>query len=84
MSLTAVMRRLGVDAVPHGFRSTFRDWVGELTQYPSDLAEIALAHTLANKTEAAYRRGDALEKRRRMMEDWAEFCLTPDADERAN
>ncbi len=76
MSLTAVMRRLDVDAVPHGFRSTFRDWVGELTQYPSDLAEMALAHTLANKTEAAYRRGDALEKRRSMMEDWARFCLT--------
>lgn len=75
MSLIAVMRRMEVDAVPHGFRSTFRDWVGEFTQFPSDLAEIALAHVLPNKTEAAYRRGDALEKRRSMMEAWALHCL---------
>jgi integrase len=76
MSLTAVMRRMNVDAVPHGFRSTFRDWVGEHTQYPSDLAEMALAHVLPNKTEAAYRRGDALEKRRGMMDAWANHCLS--------
>ena len=75
MSLTAVMRRMEVSAVPHGFRSSFRDWVGELTQFPSDLAEMALAHVLPNKTEAAYRRGDALEKRRGMMEAWALHCL---------
>ena len=75
MSLIAVMRRMKVDAVPHGFRSTFRDWVGECTQYPSDLAEMALAHVLPNKTEAAYRRGDALEKRRGMMDAWALHCL---------
>lgn len=75
MSLTTLMRRLEVDAVPHGFRSSFRDWVGEFTQFPSDLAEIALAHVLQNKTEAAYRRGDALEKRRSMMEAWAAHCL---------
>ena len=74
MSLLAVMRRMGVDAVPHGFRSTFRDWAGETTNYPRDLAEQALAHTLTNKVEAAYRRGDALEKRRQMMQDWADFC----------
>jgi len=71
MSLTAVMRRMKVDAVPHGFRSTFRDWASERTNYPRDLAEQALAHTLQSKVEAAYRRGDALEKRRVMMEDWA-------------
>ena len=76
MSLTAVMRRMGEDAVPHGFRSTFRDWVGEHTDYPSDLAEMALAHVLPNKTEAAYRRGDALEKRRGMMDAWALHCLS--------
>ena len=76
MSLTAVMRRMNVDAVPHGFRSTFRDWVGEFTQYPSDLAEMALAHVLPNKTEAVYRRGDALEKRRGMMDAWANHCLS--------
>lgn len=67
------MRRMEVDAVPHGFRSTFRDWAGERTNYPRELAEQALAHTLDNKVEAAYRRGDALEKRRLMMIDWARF-----------
>lgn len=80
MSLTALMRRMKVDAVPHGFRSTFRDWVGELTQFPSDLAEMALAHVLPNKTEAAYRRGDALEKRRVMMDAWALHCLTKNSN----
>lgn len=74
MSLTAVMRRMEVDAVPHGFRSTFRDWAGERTNYPREVAEQALAHTLESKVEAAYRRGDALEKRRQMMQDWADFC----------
>jgi integrase len=76
MSLTAAMRRMEVDAVPHGFRSTFRDWVGECTDYPSELAEMALAHVLPNKTEAAYRRGDGLEKRRGMMDAWALHCLS--------
>lgn len=81
MTLLAVMRRMEVDAVPHGFRSTFRDWVGDCTSYPSDLAETALAHTLENKVEAAYRRSDALERRREMMEEWANFCqgLAPQA-----
>lgn len=74
MSMTAVMRRMEVDAVPHGFRSTFRDWARERTNYPRDLAEQALAHALDNKVEAAYRRGDALEKRREMMEAWTSFC----------
>jgi len=74
MSLSAVMRRMGVDAVPHGLRSTFRDWSGEVTDFPREIAEAALAHTLQNKVEAAYRRGDALEKRRLMMEDWAAHC----------
>ena len=76
MSLTAVMRRMNAEAVPHGFRSTFRDWVGERTSHPRELAEQALAHTLESKVEAAYRRGDALEKRRLMMQDWARFCTT--------
>ena len=71
MSITAVMRRMKLDEVPHGFRSTFRDWAGEKTNYPRELAEQALAHTLTNKVEAAYRRGDALEKRREMMNEWA-------------
>lgn len=73
MTMTAVMRRMSTDCVPHGFRSTFRDWAGEITNYPRELAEQALAHTLTNKVEAAYRRGDALEKRRKMMEDWSIF-----------
>lgn len=73
MALLTVMRRMEMDAVPHGFRSTFRDWVGERTDYPRELAEQALAHTLENKVEAAYRRGDALEKRRTMMQEWSDF-----------
>lgn len=75
MTMTAVMRRMSVDAVPHGFRSTFRDWAGEKTNFPRELAEQALAHTLESKVEAAYRRGDALEKRRQMMQEWAIFIL---------
>ena len=73
MTLVAVMRRMNVDAVPHGFRSTFRDWASERTAYPSEVAEMALAHTIGNKVEAAYRRGDLFEKRRVMMADWANF-----------
>ncbi|MGF6213035.1 tyrosine-type recombinase/integrase [Comamonas sp. 4034] len=73
MTMTAVMRRMNVAAVPHGFRSTFRDWAGEKTNFPRELAEQALAHTLESKVEAAYRRGDALDKRRGMMNSWADF-----------
>ncbi|QMV73227.1 tyrosine-type recombinase/integrase [Comamonas piscis] len=73
MTMTAVMRRMESPAVPHGFRSTFRDWVGEKTQFPRELAEHALAHTLESKVEAAYRRGDALERRREMMQEWSKF-----------
>jgi integrase len=64
----------GQPIVPHGFRSTFRDWTAESTAYAREVAEAALAHTLADKVEAAYRRGDLFEKRRRLMEDWAAFC----------
>lgn len=74
MTLSAVLRRMDVGAVPHGFRSTFRDWAAERTRYPSEVAEMALAHTVANKVEAAYRRGDLFDKRRRFMNDWATFC----------
>lgn len=74
MTLTALTRRMKLDAVPHGFRSTFRDWVFERTDYPRDLAEAALAHALESKVEAAYRRGDALERRRAMMQAWANYC----------
>lgn len=74
MTISSVLRRLDVDAVPHGFRSTFRDWVAERTAYPNEVAEMALAHAVGNKVEAAYRRGDLFEKRLAMMNDWAEFC----------
>jgi integrase len=73
MSLAAVLKRMNVDAVPHGFRSTFRDWTSERTNYPRDVAEMALAHTIKNKVEAAYRREDLLPKRALMMQDWANF-----------
>lgn len=74
MTLSAVLRRMKVNAVPHGFRSTFRDWSAEKTDYPNEMAEMALAHAINDKVEAAYRRGDLLEKRRRMMQDWADHC----------
>jgi integrase len=61
----------------HGMRSTFRDWCAEYTKHPRELAEAALAHTLKDKVEAAYQRGDLLEKRRRLMEEWAAFCSEP-------
>ncbi len=77
VALLAVMRRMCVDAVPHGMRSTFRDWTAERTAYPRDVAEMALAHAISDKVEAAYRRGELLEKRRRMMQDWARFVTTP-------
>jgi integrase len=64
-------------ATVHGFRSSFRDWADERTAYPHEMKELALAHTIANKSEAAYRRGDMMEKRRRLMEDWATYCATP-------
>ena len=73
MSLTAVMRRLQLTAVPHGFRSTFRDWAAERTNFPRDLAEMAPAHAIENAVEATYRRGDMLVKRAAMMQAWADF-----------
>ena len=76
MSLTQVMRRLGLTAVPHGFRSTFTDWVAERTSYPSEVREMALAHAIGNETEAAYGRGDLFEKRRNLMQEWAAFIHT--------
>ncbi|SFH60620.1 Integrase [Nitrosospira sp. Nsp14] len=74
MTLTAVLRRMGRgDITAHGFRSTFRDWCSERTNYARDVAEMALAHTIGDKVEAAYRRGDLFEKRRLMMRDWGKF-----------
>tara|TARA_R110000787_G_scaffold83794_4_gene180069 strand:- start:862 stop:1830 length:969 start_codon:yes stop_codon:yes gene_type:complete len=79
MTLSAVMRRMKAQAVPHGFRSTFRDWSAERTAYPSEVCEMALAHAVGNKVEAAYRRGDMLDRRRRLMADWATFLAKPQA-----
>lgn len=73
MAMLQLMRRMEAQAVPHGFRSTFRDWAGEMTNYPRELAEVALAHVKGDATEAAYWRSDVLERRRRMMDDWARF-----------
>ena len=74
MTLTAVMRRMEVNAVPHGFRSTFRDWCAEATDFPREVAEMALAHAIGDKVEAAYRRGDLFDKRRQLMGQWSHHC----------
>jgi integrase len=74
MTLTAVTRRMQLEAVPHGMRSTFRDWAAERTDFPRDVAEMALAHAIGNAVEAAYRRGDLFEKRAEMMATWANHC----------
>ena len=84
MALLQLMRGMGFgvdgtrgDYVPHGFRSSFRDWSGEVSSFPRDVAEMALAHTIENKVEAAYRRGDLFEKRRKMMDAWANYLQRP-------
>jgi integrase len=74
MALMAVLRRLGSDVTTHGFRSSFRDWAGDCTSHARETVESALAHVIANKVEAAYRRSDALEKRRELMQAWADYC----------
>jgi integrase len=79
MSLTLVMRRMKLTAVPHGFRSTFTDWTAERTAYPAEVREMALAHAIGNDTEAAYRRGDLFDKRRQLMGEWAAFLNTAPA-----
>lgn len=77
MAMSMVLRKLGHgDLTVHGFRSTFRDWAAEETHYPNIVAEQALAHTVGNAVEAAYRRGDLLQKRRTLMADWARYCTT--------
>ena len=72
MSLLAVLRRMEAPAVPHGMRSTFRDWAAERTNFPREVAEMALAHVISSDVEAAYRRGDLYDKRAEMMAAWAE------------
>jgi len=74
MTLMKVLRDMKEGCTAHGFRSSFRDWVSESTNFPGDLAEAALAHAIGNKTEAAYRRGNLLEKRRALMDAWGAYC----------
>lgn len=76
MAMAMLLRRMKAEVTVHGFRSTFCDWASELTSFPHEVCEIALAHTIANKAEAAYRRGDLFEKRRKLMDAWAGFCGT--------
>ena len=81
MAMLALLKRMNrSDLTVHGFRSTFRDWAAETTEYPNELVEMALAHTIKNKAEAAYRRGSLLERRRALMQDWADFCMEILAD----
>ena len=72
-ALSRLLKRLGIAAVPHGFRSSFRDWTAEETDHPREAAEAALAHVVRNQVEAAYRRTDLFEGRRRLMDDWAAY-----------
>jgi integrase len=77
-ALLMLLRRMGrADLTAHGFRSTFRDWAAERTNYPREVCEQALAHAIGDKVEAAYRRGDLFEKRRRLMQAWARWCSSP-------
>jgi integrase len=78
MVMLMLLRRMGrADLTAHGFRSTFSDWASERTAYPREVVEMALAHAIENRVEAAYRRGDLFEKRRKLMDAWAKFCNAP-------
>jgi integrase len=78
MAMAMLLSRMGRDDITvHGFRSSFRDWAAERTAYPNHVVEMALAHVVGDKVEAAYRRGDLFEKRRRLMADWAKYCTAP-------
>jgi integrase len=82
MVMLMLLRRMKRDDLTaHGFRSTFSDWAAERTAYPRETVEMALAHTVENKVEAAYRRGDLFEKRRQLAEAWARFCESTQAGE---
>ena len=74
MALPKLLQKLSDGATVHGFRSSFRDWAGEETHFPREVAEGCLAHVVGNVVEQAYRRGDALDKRRALMAAWAKFC----------
>ena len=80
MALEMVLRRMKIeDVTVHGFRSAFRDWAAECTNFTNEVCEAALAHVIENKAEAAYRRGDLFDKRRKLMEAWAVYCAAPKA-----
>ena len=76
MTMLVLTRKYASNKTVHGFRSTFRDWVAEETEHSHEVAEMALAHTISNQVEAAYRRGNLIERRRRLMNDWESYCLT--------
>lgn len=81
-ALLMLLRRMKVGYTVHGYRSSFRDWCGEVTNAPREIAEAALAHVVGGQTERAYRRGDALEKRRVLMQDWAAYLAGQSVKER--
>jgi integrase len=77
MAMLELLKRMGRTGLTvHGFRSSFRDWASECTNFPRDVCEMALAHTIGNQAEAAYRRGDLIEKRRALMNEWALHCVS--------
>ncbi len=80
MALSALCKRMGVDATPHGFRSTLKDWARNRTAYPDEVSELALAHVNSDATRAAYARDELLPQRKRLMADWAKFCATIERD----
>lgn len=80
MAMAMLLRRMKSDVTVHGFRSTFRDWASETTGFSHEVCEMALAHTISNKAEAAYRRGDLFDKRRKLMEAWAGYCASAVSD----
>ncbi|AMK23507.1 tyrosine-type recombinase/integrase [Sphingobium sp. TKS] len=79
MAMSMLLRRMKLECTVHGFRSGFRDWAAECTGYAHEVCEMALAHVIGNKSEAAYRRGDLFDKRRRLMADWATYCASDGA-----
>ena len=80
MTMTKLVRELGIEAVPHGFRASFRDWAAEKTDHPREVIEVALAHVVRNKVEAAYRRTDLFERRSRLMDEWATYLANEGAE----
>ena len=76
MALSTALRELAIPAVPHGFRSSFRDWAAEDTDHPREVIEAALAHVVRNPVEAAYARSDLFDRRRRLMDDWGAYLGT--------